>query len=224
MVNKSSIDLGPEIQSVLEKTEKIIWSGKQDLASAMVKSIFAMILMIGVGVIISLVTGNPSGTCKINGVVRPAAECGKMASYFAYALIGIGILLPLGAYLQYRVTRYVITSKRVLLKSGLIGADMRSIYYDQIKSAFVDVGIIGKIFGTGTIKIDTGRITQTKNGSRTVYDRFDNIKTPYDVYKFLQDNLSSRKEGLHSGRSDFEGNKQKHKEYVQETERYRRSA
>ena len=224
MVNNNNSMLGPEIQSVLEKTEKVIWSGKQDLASAMIKSIFAMVLMIGAGVLINMVTGNPSGTCKINGVVRPAAECGKMASYFAYALIGLGIFVPLGAYLSYRVTRYVITSKRILLKSGLIGADMRSIYYDQVKSAFVDVGIVGKIFGSGTIKIDTGRITQTKNGSRTVYDRFDNIKTPYDVYKLLQDNLSSRKEGLHSGRSDFEGNKQKHKDYIQETERYKRSA
>ena len=100
---------------------------------------------------------------------------------------------------------------------------MRSVYYDQIRSVFVNVGIIGKIFGTGSVMIDTGRITQSSKGrSKQIYDRFSNIKNPYEVYKFVQTQLSNRKEGLGSGRADFEGNKGRYKDYEQETERFRR--
>jgi len=95
-----------------------------------------------------------------------------------------------------------------LIKSGLIGADVRSVYYDQIKNINVDVGIIGKILGTGSVLIDTGRIQQSRRGmSKPDYDRFANIKTPYEVYKLVQQRLSTRKESLYSGRADKESNK-----------------
>ena len=100
-------------------------------------------------------------------------------------------MIPLVVYSFQKVTNYVITNKRLIIKSGLIGADIRSIYYDQIRSAFVKVSLIGKIFGTGTILIDTGRITQSgrRRGSKTAYDRFRFIPSPYEVYKLMQKGL-----------------------------------
>ena len=70
----------------------------------------------------------------------------------------------------------------------MIGADIRSVYYDQIRSVYVVVGLVGKIFGTGTIKIDTGRTKSYKKNNRSVthYDKISNIKNPYEVYKIIQ--------------------------------------
>ena len=213
-----------EIQAVLESNEKIEWDGKQDLKSSFVAGFVGLSFFFLFGLIFYLVSNSGSGTCTINGVVRPLEDCAGFGNYIAYGLFVLAGLSPLIIYLRYKVTHYLITSKRLLLKSGLIGADMRSIYYDQIKSAFVNVGLIGKIFGTGSILIDTGRITQTKNGSKTDYDRFSNIKDPYGVYKILQSKLSGRKEGLHSGRADHESNQKEYKEHIQKTERYKKEA
>ncbi|MBT4604192.1 PH domain-containing protein [archaeon] len=212
--------MDPAIKTILEKNEKVKWDGKQDLKTSMVAGILGLLLLFIIGSIFySIVIG---GTCTINGQIKSAQECAGIMKYVAYALFLVGILIPIFKYLQYKVTHYAVTSKRVLLKSGLIGADMRSVYYDQIKSAFVNVGLIGKIFGTGSILIDTGRITQTKKGSKTVYDRFNNIHNPYEVYKILQKYLSGRKESLHSGRADHEHNQKKYKEHIQKTESYKR--
>lgn len=214
-----------EIELTLEKGEEIVWEGKQDLKSSILVGLSGLLIFFIIGSIFYFVGTGSSGTCTINGQQKPASDCAGTFLYVFYGLVILGILTPIGSYMQYKVTHYVFTNKRILLKSGLIGADMRSIYYDQIKSSFVDVGIIGKIFGTGTIKIDTGRMTETKNGgSITEYDRLSNIKNPYELYGRLQSILSDRKEGLFSGRLDYENNQEKYKEFVQKQERIRRQA
>ncbi len=210
-----------EIKATLEKTENIIWEGKQDLASAMISGIFGLVILAAIASFFYFLS-SLGGTCSVNGITRPAEECAGFLKYFVYGLFALAVFSPIGTYLRYKVTHYAITNKRIILKSGLIGADMRAVYYDQIKSAFVKVGLVGKIFGTGSILIDTGRITHSKKGSKTVYDRFSNIKEPYAVYKHLQKHLSHRKEGLHSGREDYKHNRKDYEEYVKETEKMRR--
>jgi uncharacterized membrane protein YdbT with pleckstrin-like domain len=211
-----------EIQTILERNEKVIWDGKMDLKSTMISGFVGLAFLLIIGYIFFFISSSDSGTCTINGVVRPVEDCAGVGSYVAYILFLLALLTPLFTYLRYKVTHYVITDKRLLLKAGLIGADMRSVYYDQVKSAFVNVGLIGKIFGTGTILLDTGRITQTKNGSKPQYDKFSNIKNPYEVYKILQSKLSSRKEGLHSGRADHESNQKAYREHIRKTESYKK--
>ncbi len=213
-----------EIQSILEKEEKVLWKGKQDLKSTMIMALFGSVTLLIIAGFLFFATGDSEAMkCTINGVEKIGEDCANVISVAPLVLLGFAILSLIMGYLSYKVTRYVITDKRLLIKSGLIGADMRSIYYDQIKSVFVNVGVIGKIFGTGSILIDTGMVTRTqKGGTKVVYVKFSNINDPYGVYKFTQEGLSSRKEGLHSGRADFESNKEGHKDFIQETERIRR--
>lgn len=212
-----------EIQTVLENNEKVIWEGKQDLKSTLIGEIFTFTFLFLFGLVFFLVSSSGySGTCTINGEIRPSEDCAGVGNYIAYGIFVLSIIILIFTYLRYKVTRYIITNIRIILKSGLIGADMRSIYYDQIKSAFVNVGIVGKIFGTGTIMIDTGNIYRTRNNSNAVFAGFSNIKNPYEVYKILQDRLSNRKEGLHSGRADYESNNDEYKKFVQDTERMKR--
>jgi hypothetical protein len=107
---------------------------------------------------------------------------------------------------------YVITNKRVLIKSGLIGTDFNSIYFTQIRTANVNVGLADKIFSVGTINIDTGRIetvssgngNNTQNRIQTAYDKLLHISKPYEVYKYFQTTLTNREESLYSGRADRE--------------------
>src|SRR3989338_2230747 len=90
------------------------------------------------------------------------------------------------------VIEYAITNKRIIIKSGLIGTDYKSIYFEQISQVVIDVGLIGKIFGTGNLKIDTGKTETYSSGgarvggvshqsirTRTMYDTLKNIDNPY---------------------------------------------
>jgi len=113
------------------------------------------------------------------------------------------------AYFSRKVKAYAITSKRTIIKSGLIGTDFQSIVFDQIKNVFVSVGIMGKIFNVGTIKIDLGQTethtTSSNNGrssstsTNPVYETLSDIDNPYEVYKYFQQTLEGRKESLYSG-------------------------
>ncbi len=208
-----------QIQHILEENEEVIWNGKPDLKSIMFAS-FIFSLLILILAFIMFFNIEPLATHKNTNM---GANPKRTFTIISGILIFISVLIPFIGYLFYKVTDYVVTNKRLILKSGFIGADMRSIYYDQVRSAFVNVGLVGKLFGTGTILIDTGRITQSrKRGSKTAYDRFRYIKSPYMVYKFVQKGLSSRKEGMHSGRADFESNLDGYKDFVQETEKMKR--
>jgi len=71
------------------------------------------------------------------------------------------------------------------------------------------VGVVGKIFGTGTIKIDTGRTKSYKKNNRSVthYDKISNIRNPYEVYKILQNNISESKENIDSDNNNISSDK-----------------
>ncbi len=208
-----------EVSMVLEDDEKVLWEGKPDLKAAVIKSFLGVILVLVIAAFFLYPTPT---SCTINGQERPPEDCVSFTSNFGILLFILAVVMPIFAYFYAKVTQYVVSNKRLLIKSGFIGADIRSIYYDQIRSVFVNVDLIGKILNTGSVLIDTGRITQTDKGSKTVYDRFNNIKNPYEVYKIIQSVLSDRKESLHSGRADYEHNRDDYKKYVRYTERMKR--
>jgi uncharacterized membrane protein YdbT with pleckstrin-like domain len=169
-----------EIHRILELKESIMWEGKPKYAPYIISAIFLTI-------IISIAVG------------------GFLFSFFksiVWAVI-IGVLaLILGIIignLSYKRTHYAITSKRAILQSGIIGRDFKSVDYDRMQNVSVEVGILGVMFGVGTIKIFTGEM-ETVGGKyprvRAKYDKFLHIDSAYDVLKILQTNLSRRKERL----------------------------
>jgi uncharacterized membrane protein YdbT with pleckstrin-like domain len=194
------------IQNILETNEEVKWEGKQDAKSSVVKSLAGIILIVAVGAFLYFLSHNTAGTCTVNGVIKPMSECNRFAKIGTYIMFIIAIMTPIFAYWRYKVTYYAITNKRVLIKSGFVGADINSIYYDRVHSIMVNVGVVGKIFGTGSVLIDTGKTIVTNNnkggGSSTQveYERFSNIKNPYDVYKIAQEMLNANKSALYGGK------------------------
>jgi uncharacterized membrane protein YdbT with pleckstrin-like domain len=213
-----------ETQMILEPGEQVVWEGKINRKVLMFGLITGLIIF---GIIAAILfmkesihfetKGKPEGT-DIKGWVAGSV------------ILGVSYLLILWNYFSKIVREYVVTKKRVLFKSGLIGTDFKSVYYDQIQNVIVDVGLIGKIFKVGTVKIDTGKTETYSTGghaggsrssmnigglrtgggrtgqirTRTVYDMLLHIDKPYEVYQYVQSSLSSRKESLYSGRADAE--------------------
>ena len=193
------------LNSMIEKDEKILWSGKGDLMSTIMHTIGFIAIFAAIGSLLYFVFGNlEGGTCRIMGKIRPVEECNAMARNISLIFFGIAALIPILTYFGFKATEYAISDKRFILKSGMIGADIRSVYYNEIRSIYVVVGLVGKIFSTGTIKIDTGRTKSYKKNDRSVtqYDKINNIKNPYEVYKILQNNIADSKENSPSENSN----------------------
>ena len=69
----------------------------------------------------------------------------------------------------FKNVEYALTDKRAIVRSGVIGIDFKFIYYTDIESVNVKVGILERIFNVGDVVI--------KSKTQTVV--FDDITTPY---------------------------------------------
>lgn len=196
------------IANILETNEKIVWQGKVNRKVLVFILVFLLIIVFAIGVFFLT---KESINYTSNG--NPAQVSGKI---IGLGIIILGSFFSLIAFFIDLVKDYAITEKRVIIKSGIIGTDFKSIYFDQIRGIFVDVGLIGKIFKVGSIKIDVGKTRTYSVGgglnkpghieTKTMYDTLKHIDNPYEVFKNVQHALEARKESLYSGRADKESN------------------
>jgi hypothetical protein len=84
---------------------------------------------------------------------------------------------------SYGNTSYAFINKRVMMRTGFIGTDFKSIDYDKISDIEVTVRFVERAFNVGTIRFFSGR-TQTDEGRTTkLYDIWEAISNPYEVFK-----------------------------------------
>lgn len=204
------------IDNILENKEHKKWEGKIN------RKVLATGLIIGLVIVIGI-----SSFFFVKETINYTSN-GQPKQINGFS-VGIGILL-IGFVVLFLnffsnlVAEYAITNKRVIIKSGLIGTDYKSIYFEQISQVVIDVGLIGKMFGTGNLKVDTGKTETYSSGgtrvggvhhqnikTRTMYEVLKNIDSPYDVYKLIQPSITGRRESLYSGRADRESNPEHYK-------------
>lgn len=196
----------PEIMAVLEPQEKIVW---QDVINRKVMVFNLAIFLIVVVGLSFFFFSQEAFSYSTNNIPKVLA-----GTTIGLGIFVVGLIISLISFLSNYVKIYVITDKRVLIKSGLIGTDFNSIYFTEVKTANVNVGLIDKIFSVGTINIDTGKIETVVSGSgdnrqsrtQTVYSKLLHINNPYEVYKYFQATLTGRQESLYSGRADRDNN------------------
>lgn len=103
--------------------------------------------------------------------------------FFAIHLIPVwkyigGIIKTIAGY---KNIEYVFTSKRIIIRTGLIGIDFKSIYYEEVQTVTVKVGLLDRIFKVGDLYIQTA----------SQVGKIENIKAPYHysskIQKIVQD-------------------------------------
>lgn len=67
--------------------------------------------------------------------------------------LGLTLLLALYEYLRLKYTEQGITNKRIILKTGIISRKSQEIKLKAIETVEIDQGILGRIFGFGSIKV-----------------------------------------------------------------------
>jgi len=204
------------IDNVLERSERKVWEGKINRKVMFTGLIIGLVIVILISAFFFV-----KETIDYTSNGKP-----KQIGGFTIGIIVlvVGMLIIFLNFFSNLVVEYGITNKRIIIKSGLIGTDYKSIYFEQISQVVVDVGLIGKIFGTGNLKIDTGKTETYSSGgarvggvshqsirTRTMYDTLKNIDNPYEVYNIIQPSITGRRESLYSGRADRESNPQAYK-------------
>jgi len=189
MLNKQSV-LSFESSRYLETDENIIWSGKPIRAPFILKglavSVFGLVWLSFSMFAMWLMMFPPIGvTVGDSGL--------GILVLLVFVLIGFGLTLgpPIPTILRYRKTKYMITNKRLITQTGVIGLDTRFVDLDKIQEIHVRVGLGDKIFGTGSLIIVTaGFVFMGITGS---YCCFGGLKEPYAVQKLLQKSMRAKR-------------------------------
>lgn len=82
----------------------------------------------------------------------------NQVGHFIIALFTLGIWLPIAIWhwLYWKNIEQAVTSKRVIHKYGIVSRKTKEMRINAIESITIKQGIIGRIFGFGTVTV-TGR-------------------------------------------------------------------
>ena len=173
-IDPSGRDLN-NIEDVISSDEQILWSGKPKkrayLINAFTKMLpIALIWLLFDGAFIGLMIGTMDEI--------PASVKTFMTVFFLFHLMPVWIWLSnvLTANRQHENLEYAFTNKRVIIKSGIIGIDFKNIYYSEIDSVNLRVGLVDRIEKVGDIYI------KSIGGANVLYD----LENPYTLTEKLQ--------------------------------------
>ncbi len=178
MTSTNNKDLLPEFESIKDDNEKILWTGKPKFIPFIFTGILGGIFTIAFGVVWLLSVRNLNS----NG------EKSSPSYFWIFGLIPLtaGLFAFLRKVFSFSNTAYSYSDKRVMMRSGFIGTDFKTIDYDKISDIEVTVSIVEKIYNVGTIRFFSGR-TQSDEGNITkLYDSWTAIENPYEVFKMVK--------------------------------------
>ena len=173
-------NLLPEFDSVKDNDEEILWTGKPKFIPYIFSGLGAGLFTIAFGIVWVLVNYN----------IKPDnVESDSGWNYFwLFGLIPLlqGLYVFLNRLLSFSNTAYGYSNKRVMMRTGFIGTDFKTIDYDKISDIEVTVNIIERMYNLGSIRFFSGR-TQTDEGNTTkLYDVWSAIENPYEVFKMVK--------------------------------------
>jgi membrane protein YdbS with pleckstrin-like domain len=106
-------------------------------------------------------------------------------SWIGLGLAGIGLLLAIGPAIRYTTSEFAVTDKRVLGKVGFIERESDETLLSKIEAIAVDQGIIGRMFGFGTLTI---------TGTGGTQEAFSGIADPLEFRRQIQSQIIAQEE------------------------------
>jgi uncharacterized membrane protein YdbT with pleckstrin-like domain len=169
------------MERYLEANEKVLWTGRP-VRKAFVLSTWASI---------------PSGLVflGISIIFLWVASAGGVLDYsvlFVLLFVLIGALTTFGPtawqFLRYRNTEYMITDRRLITQTGVVGLDTRFVDLDRIQEVYVRIGLFDKVLGTGNLYAMTAGYSAyvSSDGAGSFRPSLRALREPYNVQKLLQ--------------------------------------
>ena len=170
------------VEDILEEGETILQRLKPDRRDYILEAIFKglpfVLIWAAFDVFFIVMMVTTGAFTQMGGFMIPV-----LIGFFALHLLPVwlyiaGIVKRVGGY---KNIEYVITDKRIIIRSGLIGIDFRYFYYSAILSVTVKVGLWDRLFKVGDLYLTAA------NQAAVLED----IKNPYffgtKIEKIVQD-------------------------------------
>ena len=93
----------------------------------------------------------------------------------------LGVPLPIAAYLRVQRTTYLVTTRAIWVKTGVLGRSVRQITLSKVQNTAYEQSVRGSIFGYGTVTvevaggsdIDFRRISEPRAVQEAINDQLD---------------------------------------------------
>ena len=171
-------NLLPEFDSVKDNDEEILWTGKPKFIPYIFSGLGTSLFSLAFGLIWVLVNFN----------IKPDNADGGFQYFWLFGLIPLlqGLYVFLNRLLSFSNTAYGYSNKRVMMRTGFIGTDFKTIDYDKISDIEVTVNIIERIYNVGSIRFFSGRTQTDENNTTKLYDVWGAIENPYEIFKMVK--------------------------------------
>ncbi|MFD1642545.1 PH domain-containing protein [Halohasta litorea] len=113
----------------------------------------------------------------------------------SFVLVGIPILAA--AYLSFKNTNYVVTTRGLYRKRGIFSRDVKQIGFDKVQNISYSQTAIGARLGYGSVEISTA-------GSSGVELQFRNIPTPAEIQELISREIERREDGGRDNEGDVD--------------------
>ena len=130
--------------------EAILWRGKPKKSAFIASRSLTLMPIAVVWLILDLgFISNMFGVGGMNYFLIP---------FFALHLMPVWIWLgsTLTAGKRWKNTMYYVTNRRIIIQSGFLAVDEKSLFYKDMANAQLRIGLMDKLFGTGSILLDNG--------------------------------------------------------------------
>lgn len=166
-----------EIDSVLIDDERILWRGKPNRRSYILAAVFKMLPIVLIWLIFDGFFIVIISFFMINGQM-PVGLLGFIIPFFLIHLAPVWIWIRniIRSSIELKNLEYAITDRRIIVKSGIIGIDFKSLTFPEIENVNVKVGLIDRMCKVGDIYINASK------NSVVLYD----LENPYSIGKKLQ--------------------------------------
>lgn len=184
-----------KLEKHLRSNEHILWQGKPKFAP----------FLFGRGLVVSLF-GLVFLVFFLFSFLQPILLSGVPLEFVLFLLLFslVPLLMIFGPFVwgffAFRNTEYIITDQRVISQSGAIGLDTRFVNLEKIQEVYVNVGVVDRLFGTGSIFAVTAGQTFMGmrqgwggGGSMAFRPSLSSLERPYEVQKLLQEAIQKVK-------------------------------
>ena len=185
-----------DVKRILDKDEEIKFSYRPNMKR------FLFVNLISSCLFILLVFSFPFifGLLGLIGVTEFVNDDGTRDMFAPLMIFLIGsmgyiflVVSLISSIVKYNKTIYVVTNKKVIIRSGFIGADFNSMNLSSIGLLNVRVDFLDKLVrpNPGTIEFANASTPVVNQNNRQLLFRFAHIDNPYETYQEIKDYIDS---------------------------------
>ena len=175
---------GP-MDNLIAEGEKVLWSDKPKKNAFIINNSMGMLPV----ALIWLVIDGFFIAAALTAAPQPSALKIFLLVFFAIHLMPVWVWLGkmMSSNKRWKNTEYIVTDRRIIIRGGFIGYKYQNLFYTDIKSVDLNVGIVDRLLKVGDIHI------MAEAGSAVIYD----VEQPHAVFNLIQKTVLDIQAGIH---------------------------